>query len=111
MSWLVKIFKGIGFIGFYLKEILISNIRVAYDALTPTHQMKPGIIAVPLDATTDTEILAFSNLMSMTPGTMSFAISEDKTQLYVHAMYVDDPEALQQEIKNEFEQRIIGVLR
>ena len=32
------------------------GIRGAYDVLTPRHQMKPAVIAIPLDARTDDEI-------------------------------------------------------
>ncbi len=111
MKFLVKIPNLILFMIFYLQEILLSNLRVAYDALAPTYQMKPGILEIPLDAKTDTEILAFSNLMTMTPGTMTFALSEDRSKLYIHAMYVDHPDVFKKEIKTNFEQRLLRVLR
>lgn len=111
MSLVIRFFRLLKFIGFYFWEIILSNIKVAYDALTPTHKMSPGILEIPLDAKADAEILIFSNLMSMTPGTMTFALSEDKTKLYVHAMYIDDPVALKEEIKNKFEKRILRIFR
>lgn len=111
MSIALKILKGIGFLAFYLKEVIVSNLRVAYDALTPTHKMKPGILEIPLELEHDQAILAFSNLMTMTPGTMTFALSEDKSKLYVHAMYIDDPEELKQGIKEKFETRLVELFR
>lgn len=106
-----KIIKLIGFSGFYILEVIKSNLIIAYDALTPTHKMKPGILEIPLDLKSDKEILIFSNLMTMTPGTMTIALSEDKTKLFVHAMYIDDPEKLKMEIKEKFEKRIAELFR
>ena len=106
-----RIVKILGFICFYLVEMIRSNLRVAYDVLTPAHKMKPAILEIPLDVKTDMEILLFANLMTMTPGTMSFRLSEDKSKLYVHAMYVDDPERQKQEIKEKFENRLLEIFR
>ena len=37
----------------FLRDLLVSNLRVAYDVLTPTHYMRPAVVAVPLRAKTD----------------------------------------------------------
>ncbi len=99
------------FILFYLKEIIVSNIVIAYDILTPTHRMKPGVIAIPLDAKTDLEITMLANLITMTPGTLSVDVSTDHKVLYVHAMYIKDPDALRAEIKTNLEYRVLEILR
>lgn len=111
MFLIIRLVRIVRFIGFYLVEMILANLKVAYDVLTPTHKMKPAILEIPLDVKSDMEILLFSNLMSMTPGTMSFRISRDKTKLYIHAMYVDDPEKMKQEIKDKFEKRLLGIFR
>ena len=72
---------------------------------------RPGIIAVPLDAKTDVEITLLANLVSLTPGTISLDVSDDRSVLYVHAMFVEDPQRLCQEIKSGFERRILDLLR
>lgn len=95
----------------YLWKLTQANLRVAFDVVTPRHYMKPGIIAVPLDATTDLEIALLSSLVTMTPGTLSMDVSPDRKRLYIHAMYAEDPEALKREIKEDFEKRVLEVLR
>ncbi|MFP4492743.1 MAG: Na+/H+ antiporter subunit E [Puniceicoccaceae bacterium] len=77
------------FFFFYLKEILLSNLRVAYDVLTPRHRMKPGIIAVDVGDMTEWQIFFMSNLITMTPGTLGLTVSRDQRILYIHAMYID----------------------
>ncbi|MBX3395386.1 MAG: Na+/H+ antiporter subunit E [Phycisphaerae bacterium] len=96
---------------YFLKDLVISNLRVAYDILTPTYHMRPGIIAVPLDASTDLEITTLSNLITLTPGTLSLDISSDRKVLYIYTMFVEDRDAIVREIKNGMERRVLEVLR
>jgi multicomponent Na+:H+ antiporter subunit E len=111
MKLLLKLPRLILFIAFYLKELVLASVRVAHDALTPTHHMRPAMLAIPLDAKTDLEILLLANLISMTPGSVSIDVSTDRRVLYVHAMYADDPEAVRHEIKSTLERRVLDLLR
>jgi len=69
--------------------------------------MKPGIIGVPLDVTSDGEITMLANLITLTPGTLSLDVSADKKVLYVYSMYITNREDFIKGIKNGFEKRII----
>jgi multicomponent Na+:H+ antiporter subunit E len=111
MTLLRKLPLLVRFLAFYLKELLLANLRVAYDALTPTHHMRPAMLAIPLDARTDFEILLLANLITMTPGSVSIDVSTDRRVLYLHAMYVPDPDALRHEIKTKLERRVLELLR
>ncbi len=103
---------GLGrFIGFYVVEVVRANLRVAFDVVTPTDYAKPGIVAVPLDARTDVEITLLSNLITMTPGSLSIDVADDRSVIYVHAMYVDDPDELRRQIKEDLERRVLELLR
>ncbi|MCK5875703.1 MAG: Na+/H+ antiporter subunit E [Alcanivoracaceae bacterium] len=102
-----KIFR---FAGYFLKELIRSNLRVAWDVVTPTHYMKPAVIAVPLDARTEGEIALLANLISLTPGTLSLDVSSDRRVLYLHVMYLDDLDQTRAQIK-QFEARVLELLR
>lgn len=106
-----KLPRALGFVGYYLWELVKSNAIIAYDVLTPTHHMKPGVIGIPIEAETDLEITALANLITMTPGTLSLDVSPDRKTLYVHAMYIHDPEQLRRDIKENFEPRVLALLR
>ncbi len=99
------------FILFYLFELFRSNLIIAWDIVTPTHYMRPGVIAIPLEAKTDVEITVLCNLITMTPGTLSLDVSEDRKVLYIHAMYIDDVEKLRQQTKDSLERRVLDILR
>ena len=103
--------KMIGFIFFFLYELIKANLQVAYDVVTPTFYMKPGIIKIPLSAKTDLEITMLANLITLTPGTLSLDVSDDRKVLYVHAMYVKDKDEFIASIKNGFERRLLEILR
>ena len=42
-TYVRKVPQIIGFTLFYIWELTKSNVRVAYEVLTPTHTMKPGV--------------------------------------------------------------------
>jgi len=106
-----KLPECIRFTLFFLKELIHSNLRVAWDVISPKSQRKPGIVAIPLDARSDTEITFLANLITLTPGTLSLDVSDDRSVLYVHGMFVEDPQLMREQIKNGFERRILELLR
>jgi len=112
-TYFFKLPKLFRFIGFIFKELLVSNFRVAHDILSPVQRMNPAIIAIPLDLTTDVEIVVLATLLTLTPGTLSLKISEDRKTLFIHEMYIpdNDIEAMKKKIKNDFERRIMELSR
>ena len=68
-------------------------------------------MAVPLDAETDVEITLLANLITMTPGSLSIDVSDDRGVIYVHSMFIDDPEEFRRTIKDDFERRVLELLR
>ena len=107
----MRFFLAINLALFFLRELLASSVRVAIDVLRPRFTMRPAIIRVPLEVRDDVQITLLANLISLTPGTLSVDVSEDKSHLYVHAMYGDDPERVVRRVKQKFERRIQEVFR
>jgi multicomponent Na+:H+ antiporter subunit E len=69
------------------------------------------VIAVPLELRNEAAIVLLANMVSLTPGTLSIDLSDDRSCLYVHTMYGEDPVATRRAIKHDFEQRIQEVFR
>lgn len=101
----------ISFFFYFIYELIKANIQVAHDVVTPKFYMKPGIVAYPLDAKSDLEITILANVISLTPGTLSLDVSDDKKILYIHAMYVSNKEEFIEDIKKGFERRILSITR
>ncbi|MFM9270681.1 Na+/H+ antiporter subunit E [Halomonas elongata] len=98
------------FVGFFPRELLLANWKVSYDIVTPPWYMKPGVIAMPLEARTEIEIAFVANLISLTPGTLSLDVSDDRRVLYIHAMFLDDEPALRRSLA-ELERRALALFR
>ena len=95
------------FFFFYAKELVLASFQVAHDVLTFHLHIRPGIIAVPLDIKRDVSLLIFSNLLTMTPGSLALDISTDRKTIYVHVLFLDpDLEKNRRRIKHTFERRI-----
>ncbi|WP_417616850.1 Na+/H+ antiporter subunit E [Oceanisphaera sp.] len=105
-----KLPKIISFILFFLWDLTKANARVAYDVLTPTHLMRPGVIAIPLDIKDEAGITMFANLITVTPGSLALDVSSDRKVLYVHLMYLDDEASQLAELK-ALEARVLNLLR
>lgn len=96
---------------YFLWELLLANLRVAYDVVTPTYYMRPAVVAIPLDVRTDAEITLLANLISLTPGTLSLDVSGDRRTLFVHGMFVKDRDSFIRSIKGGLERRVLEVMR
>ena len=110
-SYFRKSYQFIHFTLFFTKELVVSSYRVAKDVTKPLPLMRPGVIGIPIDAETDLEITMLANIISLTPGTLSLEVSPDRKTLYIHAMYVTDPDDLRREIKDGLERRLLELLR
>lgn len=86
-----------------LWDILVSNLRVAAQVLGREEKLKPGFIWVPLDIANIHGIAALTSFITLTPGTVSAELSEDRRHLLVHFLDVDDPEAVVAGIKQRYE--------
>ncbi len=109
--YLTRLLRFIGFFFFFIRELLLANLRVAYEVLTPGFQMRSAIIAIPLDAESDLEITVLANLITLTPGTLSLDVSPDRKTLYIHAMHVKDVEQFRKDIKQRMERRVMEVFK
>ncbi len=91
---------------YFLYELTVSSLQVAWDVITPAQGSRPGIVAVPLDIEDPLQITVLANLISLTPGSLSLDVSPDGTTLYVHEMFVDDPDETRRRIKGGFERLV-----
>jgi multicomponent Na+:H+ antiporter subunit E len=110
-NYVRKVWRALDLFAFFLYDLLVSNLRVAADVLRPTSALRPGVIAVPLDARTELEITVLLNLVMLTPGTIALDVSMDRRELFIHTMNAERPEQVRAQIKEGFERRVLGVLR
>lgn len=106
LSLFIRFGRLLAFSVFYLKELVLSSLFVAWDIITPFNYMRPGIVEVPVDLKSETAIIAFANLISMTPGSLTVDMTPDKKKIYIHVMYLYDKEEFIRKTKSQIESRI-----
>jgi len=87
---------------FYLREILLSNLRIAFDVARGRPNLKPGIVAVRAGGLSPRATVLVANLITMTPGTLSLDISEDGSRIYVHCLYLHDPDRTRHSLEKDY---------
>jgi multicomponent Na+:H+ antiporter subunit E len=100
-----RMFRALNLAAFFTWELLIANFRVAVDVLRGD-RIEPAVVGIPLDITSDGEILLLSMLINITPGSVTIDLSDDRRTLYVHVMHMKSAEETRREIKSGFERRV-----
>ena len=109
-----RMWAVIAFVIFLVYSIIVSSIHVAGLIIARHPQLDQGIVAIPLEASTDIEIAALATSITLTPGTLSLDVRTDENGqriLYVHNLVVGDPDEMRRSIKQDFEQRILRFTR
>lgn len=87
-----------------LWDIVVSNVVVARIVLDPTSRPEPGWVPVDLDTRDPMAVTLFASIITMTPGTVSCVVDDERWQILVHALDCDDPQAMAAQMKQRYEQ-------
>lgn len=98
-----KPLKVLKYIFRLLFDIVISNYDVAKRVLQSNRRLKPAFIAVPLAINEALPLTIFTSCVSLTPGTVSVELSDDRQWLYVHVLHLEDEKQLINLIKDRYE--------
>ncbi|HEV7290908.1 Na+/H+ antiporter subunit E [Devosia sp. RR2S18] len=106
--FLLRVWRIFRLLMLFLRELVLSAVRVAALVLSPNlHQkLKPAIVAFPLTVRSDAEITLLANMITLTPGTLSIDVSADKHTLYMHVLQLSTREELIADIAGGFEAKI-----
>jgi multicomponent K+:H+ antiporter subunit E len=83
-------------------DIVMSALSVMGGILSG-RELKSRFIWVPIELTDPHAISLLSGIITMTPGTLSADLSEDRRHLLIHAFDAADPEQVIAEIKTRYE--------
>lgn len=108
-----QFWRGILLFLFFTKQLWVSNLEIIYYVVTPGLQFRPAILRYELKLNSDAAITLLANLITLTPGTLSLDVSDDRKYLYFHSINVPDGdlEALREKIHNGFEKRILALTK
>jgi multisubunit Na+/H+ antiporter MnhE subunit len=110
--WPLRAVSFAAFLGIFMRELVLANIAVAKTVLfQPLAELAPGFVTYPVGHLGDFEIVALSHCITLTPGTTSVEISEDRKTLLVHALDARDPQGVCDGIKKTLETPILAWTR
>ncbi len=89
-----------------LWDIIVANFAVSRVVLGPSSAVRPVFVRIPLDVEGEFAITILLMVISLTPGTLTADLDEQRRYLLVHALSEDDPDALVRHIKNRYEAAI-----
>ena len=92
-----------------LLDIVYSNVTVAMQVLGPERRITPGFIWLPLDIRNIHGIAALTSIITLTPGTVSSSLSDDRRHLLVHVLNLADADALVRQIKTRYEAPLMEI--
>lgn len=92
-----------------LWDIVVSNIEVARRILGPEARIQPRFVWLPLTLTDPHGIVTLAGIITLTPGTLSSELTEDRRHLLIHAFNVEDETALIAGIKTRYETPLIVI--
>lgn len=86
-----------------LGDIIIANLDIAWLIVNPWRRTRPAFIEYPLMLEKRFTITLLANTISLTPGTVSANLRMDGRTLLIHALDVEDEDALIEEIRERYE--------
>lgn len=86
-----------------LGDIVVANLQVARLILNPRSQLRPAFVEIPMLLEDELALTMLASIISLTPGTVSADLSDDRRTLLLHCLNVPDEEALVAEIKQRYE--------
>lgn len=93
----------LAYLAVFLWDIVVANLTVARLILGPVGRLRPAFVTLPLDLKNDFAITVLAHSISLTPGTVSSKVSEDRRSLLVHVLDLEDEAQLVQRIKKRYE--------
>ncbi|HYN58864.1 MAG TPA: Na+/H+ antiporter subunit E [Rubrivivax sp.] len=90
-------------LGVVLWDIVMSNITVARIVISPASDPQPAWVEVPLEAEHPTVVALLAAIITMTPGTVSCVVDEQRRSILVHALDCSDAADMAAQIKQRYE--------
>lgn len=89
--------------GVVLWDIAVANLAVARRVLGPIRKLSPAFVFIPLDIEDELAITILASIISLTPGTVSVDVTDDRRRLLVHCLDAPDRDSVIGQIKERYE--------
>lgn len=102
--------RSLAFLGWFIKQFVVSSLQVSTMILTPGRQPNPGIVRVELDDLSDAELTLLVAVITITPDALVITLDRESRSMYVHGMFVvGDAEAFRSSLLDTQARLVRGV--
>jgi multicomponent Na+:H+ antiporter subunit E len=91
----------------FAAQLVVSNVLLAREIVRRQSQVRTGVVACPMRTASTRLITVITNMIALTPGTMTVEMSEDPIVLHVHVLKLDDPDTVRADVR-ELEDRVLA---
>lgn len=88
------------FLGHVLGQLVVSNLQLAWEILTPQNSIDVGTIDVPLRSRSAAIAMAVSNVVTLTPGTVTIDVAPDTSSITIGVLHLHDPDQLRASVQH-----------
>ncbi|HLU45222.1 MAG TPA: Na+/H+ antiporter subunit E [Natronosporangium sp.] len=106
----IRSWRIASFLTYISWDFLKSNVQVLAEVVRPRLRNRPAVLEIRLASRTDLEVVALANLITLTPGSLTLEVFRDPPTLFVHGMFVEEPEEFQRHV-HDIERRLLAALR
>ncbi len=94
----------------FLWELILANLQVLRIVLSPRLRIRPGILAYRTGCKTPFGVTLLANSITLTPGTLSVDVSDDRSTIFVHTLNIDHPDQVREGIRRGLEEPVRGAV-
>jgi multicomponent Na+:H+ antiporter subunit E len=87
------------FVAHVVWSLVKSNLFLAWEIVTPTNTIATGTVEVPLRSTSPAIAMAVSNVVTLTPGTVTVGVADDSSMLVIAVLHLADPDEVRSEVR------------
>ncbi|HMQ94306.1 MAG TPA: Na+/H+ antiporter subunit E [Amaricoccus sp.] len=110
MSLILRFLNLLWLFVYFLWDLLVSSLLVARAVLSPRDITKPRLVTIPLNVKSDAGITMVANFITLTPGTLTVDVSDDRSTLLVHDLLAGDSgDGTRQAVREGIESRVLKV--
>ena len=95
----------------FIRELLASSVAVLRSAFARNLTTDPAIIKVPITLRSDAAIVALANFITLTPGTTTLHVADDRRSLFIHCLDASDVPGVLAGIHGSFERWLLELER
>jgi multicomponent Na+:H+ antiporter subunit E len=86
----VRPIATVHFVVYVVYELVVANLYLAWEIVTPRNKINVGVVAVPMRTESELVANAVANVITLTPGSVTIESLGSPAVLYVNVMHLHD---------------------